>query len=119
MRIVVTSTGSALESAVDPRFGRAANFILIDGRTGEHESVENRATDASQGAGIGAARRVAELGAEYVLTGHCGPKAFRTLTAAGVKVIVGVAGTVSEAYERFLSGELSAAEQADVDGHWS
>lgn len=119
MKIVVTSKGPTLESAVDPRFGRAETFIVIDSGTGKHQAAENRAGDASQGAGIAAAKLVVELGAEYVLTGHCGPKAFRALTAAGIKVIVGVEGTVGQAYERFVSGELSAAEDADVEGHWS
>ncbi|MBD3236982.1 MAG: dinitrogenase iron-molybdenum cofactor biosynthesis protein [Candidatus Eisenbacteria bacterium] len=118
MKILVTAAGDSLESPVDPRFGRAAHYILIDSRTGEHEVVDNPASTAPQGAGIGAAQRVAELGAEYVLTGHCGPKAFRTLTAAGIKVVVGVEGTVGEAYQRFLEGGLSAAEEADVEGHW-
>jgi predicted Fe-Mo cluster-binding NifX family protein len=52
-----------------------------------------------------------------VLTGHCGPNAFRALTAAGVNVIVGVQGSVSEAIERFKSGDLRTAGGPDVGGH--
>jgi predicted Fe-Mo cluster-binding NifX family protein len=55
---------------------------------------------------------------EAVLTGHCGPKAFHVLTAAGVKVYAGVEGTVAEALEKLKAGSLQEATGADVDSHW-
>ena len=83
MKIVITSQGTSLESPVDPRFGRAKHFVLVDTNTGElsaHDNSQN--LNAPQGAGIQAAQAVAQLGAEAVLTGHVGPKAFTTLQAA-------------------------------------
>jgi predicted Fe-Mo cluster-binding NifX family protein len=119
MKIVVTSTGSDLSAAVDPRFGRAQHFILFDSETGAFQAADNAQNlNAVQGAGIQAAQNAVELGAEVVLTGHCGPKAFRTLQAAGVQVVVNAAGTVAEALEKFKTGELKASVQADVEGHW-
>jgi predicted Fe-Mo cluster-binding NifX family protein len=53
------------------------------------------------------------------VTGHCGPKAFRVLAAAGIKVFNTDASTVGEALERFRRGSLVEATSADVDGHWS
>ena len=119
MKIVVTSESATLDSFIDPRFGRAAKFILFDTDTSEFEPVDNaQNVNAPQGAGIQAAETVSRLGAEYVITGHCGPKAFRTLQAANIRVIVGAEGTVAEAIEKFKSGELSATDTADVEGHW-
>lgn len=119
MKIAVSSTGPTMDSAVDARFGRAAMFLIVDSSTGDFEIVENRQNvEAAQGAGIQAARLVSETSAEAVITGHCGPKAFQTLSAAGIKVIVGVEGTVKEMVERYKKGELQPADRGDVQGHW-
>lgn len=120
MKVVITSSGDGLDSPVDPRFGRAGRFILVDTETGGVQAVDNTQNlNAAQGAGIQAAQNVSRLGAEVLMTGHCGPKAFATLRAAGIKVITGVQGTVAEAIERFKRGELAPTEAPDVEGHWA
>lgn len=119
MNIVITSQSGQLDSPVDSRFGRAACFALVNTDTGEctaHDNAQN--LNAVQGAGIQAARTVAELGAEAVVTGHVGPKAFATLQAGGIAVYTGATGTVAEALEQFRAGKLSPAEAPDVEGHW-
>jgi predicted Fe-Mo cluster-binding NifX family protein len=119
VKVAITSSGAGLDSPVDPRFGRAAKLILVDTETGGVETVDNTQNlNAAQGAGIQAAQNVSRLGAEVLMTGHCGPKAFATLRAAGIKVITGVEGTVGEAVERFKRGELAPADSPDVEGHW-
>jgi predicted Fe-Mo cluster-binding NifX family protein len=120
MKIVVTSSGESLEAEVDPRFGRAARFVLYDTETREVRSVDNRQSlNAAQGAGIQAAETVSGMGAECLLTGHCGPKAFRALKAAGIRVYTGAAGTVGQAITAFEQGRLKAASSPDVEGHWA
>ena len=119
MKIAVTSQGSDLNSQVDPRFGRAKNFIVVDTDTEEfsvHDNSQN--LNAAQGAGIQAGRTVAELGVEAVLTGNVGPKAFTTLQATNVKVYPEASGTVKEAVRKFKAGELQPAGRANVEGHW-
>lgn len=119
MRIAVTSRGDGLSSEVDPRFGRAAKFVVVDTETDAVEVVDNtQNVNAAQGAGIQAGQNVAGLKVDVVLTGHCGPNAFRTLGAAGIKVVTGASGTVAQAVEDFKAGKLEAAGDADVDGHW-
>lgn len=119
MKVAITSSGEGLDSPVDPRFGRAAKFILIDTETDSVQVVDNTQNlNAAQGAGIQAAQNVSRLGAEVLMTGHCGPKAFAALRAAGIQVITGVQGTVAEAVERFRRGELAPAEAPNVEGHW-
>jgi len=120
VKVVVTSQGNDLDSQVDPRFGRAQSFILVDTETGEfsvHDNMQNRS--AAQGAGIQAGRTVVDLGAAAVITGNVGPKAFTTLQAANVKVYLGAAGTVSEAVEKFKAGQLQGTGKANVQGHWA
>jgi predicted Fe-Mo cluster-binding NifX family protein len=119
MKLMVSATGHNLDAEVDPRFGRAACFLLVDPKTMEYEVVENTQNlEAAQGAGIQAAAHVARHNPEAVLTGHCGPKAFETLKSAGVAVCVGARGTVREAVEAFRRGEQNFANAPDVEGHW-
>jgi predicted Fe-Mo cluster-binding NifX family protein len=82
-----------------------------------HDNAQN--LNALQGAGVQAGQAVARLGAEAVLTGHVGPKAFHALSAAGIAVCTGATGTVREAVEQFKAGQLQAAQKPDVAGHWS
>ena len=119
MKVAVTSYGQEMTSQVDPRFGRAKCFILADTETGDfatHDNTQN--LSALQGAGIQAAGNVADLGAEAVITGHVGPKAFATLSAAGILVYTGAAGTIRDAIEQFRAGQLRPADQPNVDAHW-
>ncbi len=119
MKIAVTTSGEALESAVDPRFGRARAFILYDTETGEWSVVDNTQNlNAAQGAGIQSATAVVHAGAQAVLTGNCGPRAFATLAAAKVTIYPGVGGTVQQAIDAFQAGELKPADGANVGAHF-
>ena len=52
------------------------------------------------------------------MTGYCGPKAFTTLQAAGVKVVDDVSGTVRDAVEAFKAGRVTYATAANKEAHW-
>ena len=97
MKVVVTAQGNELSSEVDLRFGRAQNLIVIDTEAGDFQAHSNTVNlDASQGAGIQTGRNVAEFGAEALIIGNVGPNAFKTLSAAGVKVFLAVQQTVAD-----------------------
>ena len=120
MKVAITSQRPDMNSAVDPRFGRAKCFIVVDTETGDFAAHDNSQNlNAVQGAGIQAGRNVIDLGVEAVITGNVGPKAFATLQAGGVKVYVGAAGTVAEALEKLKTGELQCASGANVEGRWT
>jgi predicted Fe-Mo cluster-binding NifX family protein len=118
MKIAITSTGETMDSQVDPRFGRAQYFIVIDTETMDHTVIENASIAAAGGAGISAGKAVADTGAEAVLTGNCGPNAQRTLDAAGIKLYTEVKGTIAEAVELFKNGTLSASDGPNVQSHF-
>ena len=119
MKIAISSTGKDLDSNVDLRFGRAFGFIIYDLNANQYNFVDNvQNLEASQGAGIQAAQNVVNQDAEVLISGHCGPKAFKVLSEAGVTIYTGAEGTVKEAVERFKKGELQEADSADVEGHW-
>jgi predicted DNA-binding protein (UPF0251 family)/predicted Fe-Mo cluster-binding NifX family protein len=112
-KIAISSEGPNLEDRVDPRFGRAGGFVVVDAETMSAQYLPNGQAQAmAHGAGIDAAERVAAAGAEVVLTGFVGPKAFRALNAAGVKVGQDLGGmTVGEAVEKFKSGQVTIADR--------
>ncbi len=119
MKVAISATGADLSSEVDPRFGRAVNILIIDLDTMEFETIDNSVNANSfKGAGIQAATMVHDRGAEVLMTGYCGPKAFQTLQAAGIKVVSDVTGSVSEALERFKTGEVEYLESANAEAHW-
>ena len=120
MKVAITSQGTDLTSQVDPRFGRASYFVVVDTQTGEataHDNSQN--LNAVQGAGIQAGRNVIELGVEAVVTGNVGPKAFAALQAGGVKIHIGASGSVADAVEKLKAGQLECANKANVEGHWA
>lgn len=119
MKVVVSAQGEGLSDPLDPRFGRAKYFVCVDLENMTGKSVENRSgQDATQGAGISAARLVAGFGAQDLITGHVGPKAMKALKAAGIRVWLASEASVEQAVARFRKGELSEATEADVEGHW-
>jgi len=117
MKIAVTASGPELSGPVDPRFGRCTYFLFVDADTMQFEAVENPNITSSSGAGIQSAQFVAEKGAKVLLTGSCGPNAFQTLQAAGVEVVVGVAGRIEDAVQQFKSGKFQRADQPNVPSH--
>ena len=114
-KIAVTSEGPGLESPMDSRFGRAAGFVVVDLETMETRYVDNGQSQIlGHGAGISAAQLLAKTGANWLLTGYVGPKAFQALSAAGIKIGQGLEGmTVLEAVERFKSGAIESAATAN------
>lgn len=119
MKLAVTSRGTTLDSPVDGRFGRAAYILVVDIDTLEVEVINNKENaDAFKGAGIQAAVAVSERGADVLLTGFCGPNAFKTLTAAKIKVVNNISGTVKDVVDLFKEGKMEYATQPNTDGHW-
>jgi len=119
MKIAVTSTGKTLESEMDPRFGRAPYFIMVDMDSLEYEVVNNEQNlNLPQGAGIQAGKTIIDNRADVLITGYCGPKAFMVLEQAGVKIFTDVKGSVMEAVSRYKSGDLQASQGANIESHW-
>jgi len=119
MKVAVTAKGVLLSDEVDPRFGRAPYILIVDTETMDFDVVNNSENvNAFKGAGIQAATMISENGAEVLLTGYCGPNAFKTVDAAGIKVVSDVTGTVKEAVLAFLAGPVEYSKGANAEGHW-
>ena len=119
MRVAVTSQGQDIGDEIDTRFGRAPRFLIVDTETMNVEVIENtQSLDLPQGAGIQAAQNILAAKPDMLLTGNCGPKAFKVLQAAHVKIVVGVKGKIKDAIDALLAGKYQPVEEANVEGHW-
>ena len=107
MKVAVSALGTGLDDAVDERFGRAMHLLIVEIPVMRVKPLDNSMNcNALQGAGIGAAELVADNGAEAVITGHLGPKAYRALSMVGISGYRGVGMTVREAVDAFQDGTL-------------
>lgn len=116
-RICLTSTGPRLTDASDPRFGRCAYFIFVDGDAAEPEAMPNDARLLGNGAGIQAAQDIVRKGARVVITGDMGPNAYKVLSAAGVRVVVGVGGSCESVLTSYRKGLLKEMCGPTAPGH--
>ena len=114
MKLAISAIEGHINAEVDPRFGRAAYFLIVDTDTMAVKAIRNPNLEALLGAGIQSAELVAREGAEVVLTGECGVHAFAALSRLGVKVVTGVTGRVSDAIRTFTQGNSSFASEPNI-----
>jgi predicted Fe-Mo cluster-binding NifX family protein len=119
MRVAVTSKGTLLSSEVDPRFGRAPYILIVDTETMAFEAVDNSDNvNAFKGAGIQAATMISDKEAQVLMTGYCGPEAFATLQAAGIKVVSDVSGSIRDAVAALKAGTVTFSSAANKEAYW-
>ncbi len=114
MKILICAKDKEPSAEVDPRFGRAAFFLLHDTETGAWAAIPNdSALLGEHGAGVQSAEQVCKLKPGAVICGHIGPRAIAVLQAAGVRIYRGEGCTVSEAAEALLRDQLPELEDAN------
>jgi predicted Fe-Mo cluster-binding NifX family protein len=107
--VITVFGGKDLQAPIDPAFGRAERFLLVDVEAGEViEALDNPAAQAAGGAGTQAANLVARSGASAVISGGFGPKAAAGLRALGVAMYASSsAKNAGEALAAYRSGKLT------------
>jgi predicted Fe-Mo cluster-binding NifX family protein len=96
-KLCVSAKGPDLDAEIDPNFGRASYFLIVDPKTLEFKALANPYSEAGHGAGIQSAQLVAGQAVSTVLTGQVGPNAQRVLDSAGIRIISVGKCTVREA----------------------
>jgi predicted Fe-Mo cluster-binding NifX family protein len=117
MKIAVSAGATGLDAQLDLRFGRCPFFVVVEIESMSAESYPNPSVNATSGAGIQAAQAIARFGASALITGHIGPNAIQSLSAAKIVVYHGSSGTVRDAIESFKRGELDRITAASVPAH--
>ena len=96
-----------------------AFIVIVDSETFAFEALDNKDNaNALKGAGIQAARMVSDKGAHVLLTGFCGPNAFKALKAANIDVANDASGSVKDAVKAYLDGKLPLADGANAEAQW-
>ncbi len=99
----------SLDQPMDPRFGRAHCFLIVEGDT--LTWLDNNARSASHGAGVEAVSTVGKNKIDAVISGEFGPKAHGGLKGISVAHYVAPEGiTVREALDSLERGDLKAME---------
>lgn len=114
MKIAVPAKGKALTDNLDPRFGRAPYFLIVDPDTMKFDVIEGNSK--MHGAGIHSAKAIADSGAKVVIAGMVGPKAFQVLKVVNIDVYVGAGGRVAGVIAQYKRGELQPAGSANCQG---
>ena len=117
MKIAISAIGQTLDAEIDSRFSRCRYFVIVDLETMQFRALLNSGATGSGGVGVSTAQMIASEGVEAVLTNNCGPNAHQALSAAGIKVICGVTGSIRNAVEDYRSGKLRASSQPNVGAH--
>lgn len=119
MRIAVTAKEPSAESPMDPRFGRAAWFMVFDTEKNQWEQHENSQNlHAAQGAGIQAGQTIISLDVNVLISGNVGPKAFAILEAGDIAIYMSKANSVKEAVDAYQDRSLEKQSNPNVEGHW-
>lgn len=109
MKIAISSNGPDLGDSVAELFGRCPYFIFVQvdgGKMGKIQALENKNMDQAAGAGISAAKFLAEMGARAVIAQNIGPRAVDVLKQFNIEIYA-FSGTAGAAVEKFIAGELN------------
>jgi predicted Fe-Mo cluster-binding NifX family protein len=117
VRIAVASDdGRGLDAPVSGHFGRCPHYtiVTVDGEERQEVSVvENPYFDRHTPGAV--PRFLAEQRAAVVLTGGMGPRAAAMFEELGIRVATGAVGTVGEAVDGWLRGEIRGFEPCAHD----
>ena len=112
MKIGISSTGQNSASLSDPRFGRCNIFAIYDMDDDTYRFIENKAQQASGGAGIAAAQQMIDEDVEVILTGNMGPNAYNVIISSGIKIYRTGNVPVEKAIQLFKEAKLEAISEA-------
>jgi predicted Fe-Mo cluster-binding NifX family protein len=122
MRIAISADNKqGLNSVVSPHFGRCPHFVLVDlddRVITDVQSVDNPFYGDHQPGQVPAF--IASLGANVMLTGGMGGRAIMFFQEYGIQGVTGAYGTVNQAVEQYLGGQLQGAapcRESQEHGH--
>ncbi|CAJ35122.1 NifB/NifX family molybdenum-iron cluster-binding protein [Methanocella arvoryzae] len=104
---------AGLTSMVFEHFGRTGTFAIVDADEGRINSVSvitNEQTYGSTDKNL--PDFLADHGVEIVLAGMMGTCMSTPLIDRGIRVFTGAEGTVREAYEKYMAGELAEVQKS-------
>lgn len=109
MKIAISSTGKELSDSVAELFGRCPYFVIADienGKLAKADAIKNDNENQASGAGMSAAKLLAENNVNVVIARTVGPRAMDVLKQFDIEVYNGE-GTVKEVIQKFIDKKLN------------
>ena len=117
IKICISATGDNLSAFLDPRFGRAMFFLIINSEGELIKAIKNTGKQAMRGAGVTAAQIVADEKVDVIITGNIGPNASMVLSASKIKIFVGIPETpILDIIKKYQENKLQQAVETKVSG---
>lgn len=118
--IAIASTGPTAQAQVAPTFDRASYFLIVDPGSGSFEAIANPNISDTIGVGVQSAQLVVDNGASTIIVDSVSSEAVAMLTSLNTTVIAGASGTVTQAIQAYVNGQLTPVSgDADEDDHGS
>ncbi len=113
MKIAIASALPTLNACVATQFHRSKYILIIDLDTMEYKAITNPLLLLSGPAtGKMFAQQLSEENVEIVMASNCSSNILRFLGSAGVRIIVGVGGSIRRVIEQFK--EMCLADTAVI-----
>jgi len=107
MKVVVTSTGLKLDDHVGIRPDKCSYWLVVDPETMECEAISNPLMSiGGPAAGKLLAQLLQEHMVKFILAGGCGCNQLKELGENGMRVLLGMTGSVRETVEKFNRGQF-------------
>lgn len=117
MKIVIPVEENKMETRISQSFGRTPFFLIYDTDTKEQVFIENRAAQATGGAGIKAAQLITDNKPEALLTPRCGQNAADVIKAANIKIYKTISDNLLENIVAFKEGKLAGLTEIHAGFH--
>lgn len=108
MKVAVTSTGLKLDDRVGIRPNKCSYWLVVNPVTMEYQAIPNPLTSVSgPAAGKFVVQILKEYRVKFILAGNSGCNLFKELGGNGMRVLLGMTGSVRESVEKFNRSQFS------------
>lgn len=108
MKIAIASTGPKLDDKVGIRPDKCSYWLVVDPATIECEAIPNPLMSVgSPAAGKLLAQLMQEHMVKFILAGGCGCNQLKELAENGMRVLLGMTGSVRETVGKFNRSQFS------------
>ncbi|MBD3354583.1 hypothetical protein GF361_01200 [Candidatus Woesearchaeota archaeon] len=108
IKIAVSASENDIKGDIDARFGRCPYFMIVEienNKMKHAKAIKNTAAQQAGGAGISAAKLIADQDVKAVIGSNFGPRAFDVFNQLDIKVYQ-TEGKIKDAVKKYIKGEL-------------
>jgi len=109
MKIAISSTGKELSDSVAELFGRCPYFVIVEienSKITKADAIKNDNENQASGAGMSAAKLLAENNVNVIIARTVGPRAMDVLKQFNIEVYNGE-GVIKDVIQKFIDKKLS------------